>query len=236
MESIESWLIEAGREAEKSDRPLGTLSYAQSLDGCLTVERGRPTALSGPEALRLTHRLRAAHEGILVGIGTVLSDNPRLNVRLVEGPNPQPVVVDSQLRIPLDCALFGSETRLPWLICGELSDAERVEALRQRGVHLFPCPILPDGKLDLAWALVKLRQAGLKTLMVEGGARIISNVLANSLADLAVVTICPVWLSGLHPPADVVDCPDCRPALQDPTYQQMGRDMVVWGKIKDGRL
>jgi riboflavin-specific deaminase-like protein len=236
MENIESWLIEVGKGAESSDRPLVTLSYAQSLDGCLTVERGRPTALSGSEALRLTHRLRAVHTGILVGIGTILSDNPRLTVRLVDGPNPQPVVVDSQLRIPLDCALFTPDTRSPWLVCSEQVDREKAKALTQLGARLITCPRLPDGKVDLGRAFVQLKKAGLKTLMVEGGARIISNVLANSLADLAVITICPVWLSGLHPPADVVDCPDCRPALQNPSYQQMGRDMVVWGRIKERRV
>jgi len=236
METIESWLIEARTGAEQSDRPLVTLSYAQSLDGCLTVERGRPTALSGPEAMRLTHRLRAAHAGILVGIGTILSDNPRLTVRLVEGPNPQAVVVDTQLNIPPESALFSSETHAPWLVCGEQVNEAKADVLRRLGARLFPCPLLPDGKVDLARALVSLKQAGINSLMVEGGARIISNVLANSLADLAVVTICPVWLSGLHPSADVVDCPDCRPALQNPTYQQMGRDMVVWGRIKDRKV
>ncbi|HRE30133.1 MAG TPA: dihydrofolate reductase family protein, partial [Anaerolineales bacterium] len=77
------------------------VSYAQSLDGCLAAAVGAPLALSGPEALRFTHQLRATHAAILVGIGTVLADDPQLTVRLVDGVHPQPVVLDSQLRLPL---------------------------------------------------------------------------------------------------------------------------------------
>ena len=92
MVPIDSWLADAHNFRQVHGRPLVTLSYAQSLDGCISLRPGIPTALSGPEAMRLTHRLRAAHDAILVGIGTILADDPRLTVRLVEGRNPQPVV------------------------------------------------------------------------------------------------------------------------------------------------
>ena len=87
-------------------RPFVTLSYAQSLDGSIAARRGATTPISGPDALRLTHQLRAHHDAILVGIGTVLADDPQLTVRLVAGPNPQPVIVDSRLRLPLTARLL----------------------------------------------------------------------------------------------------------------------------------
>src|SRR5512133_2370683 len=102
MSPLEELLSDAGREG----RPLVTLSYAQSLDGSLAAQRGTPLALSGPQSMELTHRLRAAQDAILVGIGTVLSDNPRLTVRLVEGSQPQPVILDSHLRFPLNANLL----------------------------------------------------------------------------------------------------------------------------------
>ena len=77
-------------------RPFTTLAYAQSLDGSIAGQGGRPLSLSGASSLRLTHELRAAHDAILVGIGTVLSDNPLLNVRLVSGSDPQPIVADTR--------------------------------------------------------------------------------------------------------------------------------------------
>ena len=83
------------------DRPRVTLTYAQSLDGSITARSGAPLSLSGAESLHYTHQLRAAHDAILVGIGTVLSDDPRLDVRLVTGPSPRPIVLDSELRCPV---------------------------------------------------------------------------------------------------------------------------------------
>ena len=103
----------------KTGLPFVTLSYAQSLDGSIAAKRGEALGLSGPESLRLTHRLRSMHDAILVGIGTVLSDNPRLTVRLVNGQNPRPIVVDSQLRIPLNCKLFHENSVTPWVAATE---------------------------------------------------------------------------------------------------------------------
>ncbi len=91
------------------------LCYAQSLDGCLAEARGRPTALSGPESGRLTHRLRSLHDAILVGVGTVLADDPRLTVRGVRGPSPQPVILDSRLRTPPDAYLVAQHPRPAWI-------------------------------------------------------------------------------------------------------------------------
>src|SRR5512135_1934375 len=82
------------------DRPRVTLTYAQSLDGSIAARSGMPLALSGTESMHYTHQLRAAHDAILVGIGTVLSDDPRLNVRLTGGLSPRPIVLDSSLRCP----------------------------------------------------------------------------------------------------------------------------------------
>ena len=81
-------------------RPFVTLSYAQSLDGSIATAAGQPLRISSPQSMIMTHALRAAHDAILVGINTVLADDPSLTVRLDEGNNPQPIVLDSQLRMP----------------------------------------------------------------------------------------------------------------------------------------
>jgi len=114
MVPIDDWLAGAQEHVRKHHRPLITLSYAQSLDGSISANRGSPTAISGPQAMRLTHELRAAHDAILVGIGTILADNPHLTVRLVAGKNPQPVVLDSNLRFPPGANLIQEKIH-PWI-------------------------------------------------------------------------------------------------------------------------
>ena len=106
MDQIEEILSGVADHRQRTGCPFVTLSYAQSLDGCIVAQPGQPLALSGAQSLILTHKLRAAHDAILVGIGTVLADNPRLDVRLAPGPDPQPVVVDSRLRFPLNANLL----------------------------------------------------------------------------------------------------------------------------------
>src|SRR5687768_4642967 len=107
-------------------RPVVTLSYAQTLDGSLALP-GRQLIISSPESMKMTHELRAAHDGLLVGIGTVLIDDPRLTVRLADGRNPQPVVLDSRLRMPLTANLLKHPDRRPWLAATD-PDPERQSA------------------------------------------------------------------------------------------------------------
>ncbi|HRF49858.1 MAG TPA: RibD family protein, partial [Anaerolineales bacterium] len=162
-------------------RPRVTVSYAQSLDGCLAAAVGAPLALSGPEALRFTHQLRATHAAILVGIGTVLADDPQLTVRLVDGVHPQPVVLDSQLRLPLAARLLKHPTHRPLIVTGPQSSEPRRRALEEAGARVVRAPLDANGRIQLKTALGLLRSLGIESLMVEGGARVITAFLAEKL-------------------------------------------------------
>jgi len=208
-------------------RPFVTLAYAQSLDGSLTAERGRSFSLSGPEALEVTHRLRAMHDGILAGIGTVMADDPRLDVRLVPGSSPRAIVVDSRLRIPNAATLLGNG-RTPWLATTAASATVDRERLDQRGAEILLLPALANGWVDLAALCSSLFERGVRTLMVEGGARIIASFLAARLADHLVVTVSPRLLDGLaavsraHPLG-----PFELPQLGSWQVDRFGNDLVV---------
>lgn len=231
MEKIKAWLQNALSTLAVSNRPLVTVSYAQSLDGCLSKERGQPFRLSGPEALKLTHTLRAAHDAILVGIGTVLADNPQLTVRLVPGNNPRPVVLDTHLHIPLDCNLLRRTETLPWIACGINPDEEKQQMLEDLKARILCCQIDENKRIDLADLLRQLGDSGIRSVMVEGGAAVINSFLEAGLADLAVVTIAPVWLHGLHLPEDQGET-SRRNFIADPVITQLGEDSVLWGQVR----
>jgi GTP cyclohydrolase II len=235
------------------NRPWVTLSYAQSLDGSIAVNRGAPLALSGPESMHLTHQLRAAHDAILVGIGTVLADDPRLTVRLVEGANPQAVVLDSWLRTPPRANLFQREnTRImgrPWIATTETADPARERALVKAGARLLKIPLDEEGRIDLGELLGCLAGLGISTLMVEGGAGVIESFLKARLVDFLVLTIAPIMVGGLNAIKNPLSIPTNPPELQNgpstflafpersfprlenPLYQQLGDDLVVWGRL-----
>ncbi len=227
MIPVEELLSGNGREG----RPLITLSYAQSLDGSLAAERGKPLALSGLESLRLTHQLRAAQDAILVGIGTILSDNPHLTVRLVEGPQPQPVILDSHLRFPLDANLLHGP-RPPWIAVTDQIGSTPPQALQDAGARLIRLPPDITGQVPLPGLLESLAELGVKRLMVEGGARVISAFLSMGLVDRVLLTIAPRFVGGLKAfEQDPSRIWAHMPELQEIGYDRLGDDLIVWGKL-----
>ena len=212
-------------------RPFITLSYAQSLDGSIAARRGEQTIISGPEAGQLTHRIRAHHDAILVGIGTVIADDPQLTVRLVRGPNPQPVIVDSRLRFPPWAKLLRGERR-PWIATTEAADPGRQAALEAAGARVFRLPAGPDGLVSLPALLTYLNRLHIRSLMVEGGATVISNFLAEHLADRLVLTIAPMMLGGLNAVGNLGQLNGrVMPRLARPRYQALGKDVILFGDL-----
>lgn len=231
MIPIEELLAGAKAHREKTGCPLVTVSYAQSLDGSLAARQRSPLHLSGPESLEMTHRLRLAHDAILVGIGTVLSDDPRLNVRLpglASGyTDPQPVVLDSHLRFPLERRLLNGG-RPPWVAALPEADPQKQVQLEQRGARILHLPPGDDGRLSLTALLSCLGELGISSLMVEGGSRVIASFLAQGLVERLVLTIAPLLVGGLHVKLarDAI-----LPRLDNIGYERLGDDLIVWGEV-----
>jgi 3,4-dihydroxy 2-butanone 4-phosphate synthase/GTP cyclohydrolase II len=215
---------------QRTGRPWVTLTYAQSLDGSIAARPGHPLALSGTQSQIFTHSLRAAHAAILVGIGTMLADNPRLSVRLVPGKNPQSIVLDSRLRFPSYSSLLQNGAG-PWIATSETADTERQEVLEQRGAQVLRFPTGPAGGVNLPALLAALGARGINSLMVEGGAQVITSFLAEKLVDQLIVTIAPRLVGGLR----VIDkfvLPHSAtlPRLGKVIYEQLGEDLIIWGE------
>jgi 3,4-dihydroxy 2-butanone 4-phosphate synthase/GTP cyclohydrolase II len=214
-----------------------TLSYAQSLDGSIAARAGQPLALSGQESLAFTHRLRARHDAILVGIGTVLADDPRLNVRLAEGRDPRPVVVDSLLRTPPAARLFRDGAARPIIAAVEAAPAAAERALAGAGAEVWRLPARPSETgaplVDLERLLGRLAGLGVGSVMVEGGARIIAAFLRGRLADRVAITVCPRFVGGLSPAAGLAALGGAGlPRLRKPAWELAGDDMIVSGELE----
>ncbi len=161
-------------ETSGSARPLVTVHYAQTLDGRLATRTGDSQWISGEESLRLAHGLRASHEAVAVGIGTVLADDPRLTVRLVPGESPVRVVVDSTLRVPLTARLL-SDGNAPTIV----ATTNRADPRRRREVEATGAEVVvlegdPAGRGDREQLRDTLGEPGNATLLRGGGARLIN--------------------------------------------------------------
>ena len=216
------------------DLPYITMTYAQSLDGCIAWSKGETLQLSNPQSRKLTHQVRALHDAILVGINTVLRDDPRLNVRLVPGENPQPVVVDSQLRFPLNACLLRDPCVRPIIVAGHDADADRERQLLAAGAQVIRIQEGENGLLDLAQLFQRLKQRGLRSVMVEGGATIITSMLRSRLADQFLLTVAPRFVGGLRAVKSQNGAAfDRLPRLCNVHYQWLADDLILLGDFDD---
>lgn len=233
MDPIETILGDWQNIEKPATRPSILLSYAQSLDGSIAARRGEPLKLSGEKSLRLTHSLRAASDAILVGIGTILSDDPRLTVRLIPGKNPTPVILDSRLRLPLNARVLNHKP--VWIAATDAGDPDRAAQLKARGATILTLPADENGRVDLTTLLMRLTQLGVRNLMVEGGASVITSFLSRCLTDFCVLTIVPVFIGGLSAVEKSLRG-NGSPAgkgwgrLVSPSSSWCGEDLIIWGK------
>jgi diaminohydroxyphosphoribosylaminopyrimidine deaminase / 5-amino-6-(5-phosphoribosylamino)uracil reductase len=185
-------------------RPLVTLKLATSLDGRIATASGESRWITGPAAREQAHLLRATHDAILVGTGTVLADDPQLTCRLpgLGHRSPVRVVLDRQLRIPLAAQLVAAARWVPtWFVTLLSADPEKQQALRDAGVEVIACPPDPAGQIDLAAALRLLGDRGLTRLLVEGGGQLAAALLREALVDRLVWLHAPLLLGGDAIPA-----------------------------------
>ncbi|KAF2091584.1 bacterial bifunctional deaminase-reductase [Saccharata proteae CBS 121410] len=242
--------------------PFTTLTFATSLDSALSLAPGTQTALSGPQSKAMTHYLRSKHQGILVGVGTAEADDPSLNCR-IEGVGgyggeglagqPRPVVVDPAQRWVfagtekgfakcLRLALAG-QGLAPWVVVAEetgVDEGRRMVLEETCGGKIVRVRTREDGKMAWRDVLAKLREEGMESVMVEGGAGVINRLLEPDnleLVNSVIVTIAPTWLGQggvVVSPARRVDGdekPLAAARLEHVRWLPMEEDVVLCGKL-----
>jgi diaminohydroxyphosphoribosylaminopyrimidine deaminase / 5-amino-6-(5-phosphoribosylamino)uracil reductase len=216
-------------------RPDVTLSYAQTLDGRIATSTGNSQWISAPESLRFSHELRAGHDAIMVGVGTVIKDDPRLTVRLAAGRNPLRVVVDSTLRTPSSAAVLTKEAAPGTVIAvtdrAPVAERRKIRAL---GATVLCLPANAGGRVDLVALLQALHQRGVGSVLVEGGAGMITALLQARLVERLVVCLAPKILgAGIEAVGDLGIRELARTLLMtDTSLTTYGIDLILDGRIE----
>ncbi len=181
-------------------RPLVTLHFAQSLDGRIGLGPGSERAiLSSEEGVECAHRARREHDAVLVGIETVLHDDPRLTVRGLDRAHPLRVVLDSELRLPLAARLLMRDSGAGQVLvfgCAERATAARQQELEAKGAEVLLTSADRNRRVALLEVLDALVARGVKRLLVEGGAKVLTSFLQAELAQRAEIEIATLWLGA----------------------------------------
>lgn len=183
----------------KAQRPFVTLKIARSLDGFISKTRGKQTWLTSEKAVQFVHRLRAAHQAVLVGAGTIEADDPQLTVRKARGPQPHRIILDGQLRASLSASVFNDRFKEQTIVLtSTVAAPQKIEQLRRSGVQVLQFAGR-NGRLALNEVLTALWQKQkIASLLVEGGQQIFTAFLNEGLFDELIVIEAPVLLgSGL---------------------------------------
>ncbi|HET7270703.1 MAG TPA: RibD family protein, partial [Rubrobacter sp.] len=220
---------------ENSIRPAVTVSYAQTLDGRVATATGESKWISCPDSLRFAHEMRAGHDAVLVGAGTVCKDDPRLTVRHVRGTNPLRVVVDSTLRTPSGAAVLADGAATATVLAvTDRAPRERREKALSSGATVLILPSNLDGRVDLEALLEKLVGLGVGSVMVEGGATMITSFLRARLVDRLAVCVAPKILGdGIEAIGDLgIRDLSSSLTLADATVEPYGVDLILSGRVE----
>lgn len=220
----------------KTGQPFITMKYAMTLDGKVASCTGDSKWITGEAAREHVHRERARAAGIVVGIGTVLADDPMLTARPsgIENPHqPARIVIDTQLRTPFDSQLALTAYDYPtYIICEPDAPASRREELHDMGCKIVSMPA-QDGKIDLRELFSELGRRGMDSLIVEGGATLHGSLLATGMVNRIQAYIAPKVIGGKNAPSPVagagIPMMDFALPIKDVRVEQLGDDFLIEG-------
>jgi len=180
--------------ASRISRPYVILNAAMSLDGKIATYTG-DSRMSSPADLRRVHRLRASVDGIMVGMRTLLRDNPKLTVKFAKDRRPYRIIVDSHARTPLTSYVVRTAKEIPTIVAvTSRAPKNRIEILERRGVKVFVCG--KDRLVSVKILLRTLRKLGIRKILLEGGGALNWSMLSSGLVDEVSVAITPRILGG----------------------------------------
>lgn len=216
--------------------PFVVLKTAMTLDGKIASVTGDSRWVTGQEARQMVHKIRNSLTGILVGIQTVLQDDPLLTVRIENARNPVRIIADSRLRIPLTAkVLRPGDKRI--VACVKGADPEKKRELEKRGIEVIETEA-KNRHVSLTELMQELGKREIDSILLEGGGELNFSALKEGIVDRAILFLAPkimggrmaktpVGGDGLEKMTDAIE-------LEEISYQRIGRDFMIGGKIKKG--
>lgn len=210
--------------------PFVLMKAAMSLDGKIAARRGEHTTISSGTSRSAVHILRSHYDAVAVGIGTVLADDPLLTARVVgqKPKNPLRVIIDSKLRIPLDCRIVETANEVCTLVVCANAEDKRKELLFQNGIEVIDLPA-KDGRVDLQALLKGLGRRKVSSILLEGGSRLNTSVLKAGLVDKALLFIAPLLIGNNNAPSiiDLSIAGSVGLRLEISSIQRSSEDLVI---------
>jgi diaminohydroxyphosphoribosylaminopyrimidine deaminase/5-amino-6-(5-phosphoribosylamino)uracil reductase len=227
LEQAARLLNEAYFHYIRTGLPFITIKYAQSLDGRIATLQGNSRWISSERARKFTHRLRARHDAIMVGRGTVLADDPLLTVRLAKGKNPLRICLDSKLRIPLSAQVLRDDGKTVIVTTAE-HEKEKTAAIQKQGKDVLVVQSGADGRVTLKPLMKALAERGIASILVEGGAEVITSLLKEGLVNRMVVIIAPLILGKGTEAIGDLGIIDLKRAIRPSSYKvsRIGADVI----------
>ena len=216
-------------------KPFILMKYAMTLDGKIATNTGASKWISGEAARQQVQQLRHGFAGIMVGVNTILADNPQLTCRLDDGKNPIRIICDTHLRTPLDAYVVQTAGQVPTVIVTCSQDEERKKLYRKEG-----CQVLDvaeqDGQVDLADLMVQLGKMGIDSVLLEGGGALNWSALKQQIVDEMQIYLAPKIFGGAAAKSPItgegVALPQEGFFLENSSVSMVGEDYVIKGQVK----
>ena len=216
----------------KTKKPFVVVKAAMSLDGKIATRTGDSKYITAKEAREFVHQLRAEYDAVMVGINTILKDNPQLTVRHAKGRNPIKIVVDTKLKIPLTSDVIKNEPTRLIVATSKKAPKAKIKKLKQKGVHVLVIN-LAKGRIDLKELMDELGKKEICSIMIEGGAELNAESIKAGIVDKILVFISPKLIGeGLAALGDLgITKIDKSIKLKNLNYKKIGRDILIEGYL-----
>ena len=219
-----------------SQLPFVVLKWAMTLDGKIATVTNASRWITGERSRKIVHLLRQQLMAVMVGVDTVLADDPLLNIRLNgEWKNPLKVIADTKLRIPLTAKVFTTDPQLALIATTTLADKTRIKEIERLGAQVIICPA-KDEKVDLNFVMASLGTMGIDSVLIEGGSTLAYSAVKDKLVDKVVAFIAPKILGGASAPTPVggdgIAMMDECINLERIHFKKVGGDLMVESYLK----